>query len=289
MNKASIVFIINPIAGGKNAIDKEQIKRIFSDREIIFIENFDGREQNIRKLINDGIRDFVVVGGDGTVNDIASILMNTEARLGIIPTGSGNGLARDLGLPMDIREALEVVKSGKERIIDVGTLNEIPFFCTAGIGFDAICAYDFAHEKHKRGLWNYVRIILRNYFSFESIAVSEGGQKKEIFSMTFANAEQFGNNAYIAPYASLDDGFLECSVIFPHPKLWGLKLALDLMTKKLLGFRYYVSKKIISLKVNGISDSRAHIDGESIEIEGDSIEVGIVRKALKVIVKNEEK
>ncbi|MCD8539420.1 MAG: hypothetical protein LRY55_06370 [Leadbetterella sp.] len=141
MNKPTIVFILNPAAGGGgNRLRKKRILEKWEDHEVVFLEDRRGRDKAIRKYLSEGVLDFVVGGGDGTVNEVGSLLVKSGARLGIIPLGSGNGLARDLGLPMNADKALEVIRKGKVRDIDAGLLNERPFFCTAGIGFDALCA-----------------------------------------------------------------------------------------------------------------------------------------------------
>jgi diacylglycerol kinase (ATP) len=284
LKKSTIIFVINPVAGNKKKIDKKKIEDRFAEREVVFIEDLKERELKIKEYINSGVRDFVAVGGDGTVNDVASILVNTPARLGIIPAGSGNGLARDLELPMTFESALDLIKSGNERKIDVGILNNKPFFCTAGIGFDAVCAYDFATKKHGRGLWNYVKIILTNYFSYKPVRLKLNGVESEVFSMTFANARQFGNNAFIAPQARPDDGFIDCAMIVPHPVFFALSIGLSLMNGNLDKSKYYKTQRQKTYSLSDISDRRIHLDGESVVLQEDNINVSILEGALNVIV-----
>lgn len=284
MNKPTILFILNPTAGTKKKITKAQLSHKLREWDVTFIDEVANREIKVKNYINEGGRIVVVMGGDGTVNDIGSILMNTPAKLGILPTGSGNGLARDLGIPMDIDQALNVILKGREKKIDVGFLNGRPFFCTAGIGFDAICAYDFAHKKHHRGLWNYIKIIFENYFSYIPIEVETEKGKATFFSVTFANARQFGNNAYIAPDAVLNDGFLDVSMIFPHPKSQFLLLGWGLMKKSIGQFEFFKSQKVKSFRLNKISDKRVHLDGESVILEEDFIDIKVANQVLNVIV-----
>jgi diacylglycerol kinase (ATP) len=284
LKKSTIIFVINPVAGKRKKIDKTKIVDTFADREVIFIEDQNNREEQILEYIQRGVRDFVAVGGDGTVNDVASILMHTPARLGIIAAGSGNGLARDLGLPLAFDEALKVIKIGNEKKIDVGLLNDKPFFCTAGVGFDAVCAYDFATKKHSRGLWNYMKIILDNYFSYTPVHLKLNGEQKEVFSMTFANARQFGNNAYIAPQASPDDGFIDCAMIVPHSGFYGLSIGLSLLNRSLDKSKYYQTKRLKSYSLSNLSDRRVHVDGESVVLEEDCLNVTIEEGALNVII-----
>ncbi len=269
--------------GGGKRVSKKHILDIWADHEVVFLEDLKDREKRIKGYLADGVSDFVVAGGDGTVNDVASLLTGTPARLGIVPSGSGNGLARDLGLPMHPYRALEVIRKGKVRTIDVGLLNDRPFFCTAGIGFDALCAYDFARKEHSRGLWNYVKIIFRNYFSYRPVSVVIEGKRHEYFSITFANAGQFGNDAYIAPEATPDDGYLDCAMILPHPRYRFAELGWRLVRKKLGAFRYFRSSRFKTGFFTDISDTRIHIDGESVNLNTSFVEVRILEKALNVI------
>ncbi|MBX2954196.1 MAG: diacylglycerol kinase [Leadbetterella sp.] len=284
MKKPTIVFILNPVAGGGGKrLSKKHIRSSWQDHHVIILDELEGRNDYIKYLMGLGVRDFVVAGGDGTVNEVAAVLMNTSARMGIIPSGSGNGLARDLGLPLDSEKAMEVIRQKKVRTIDVGLLNDRPFFCTAGIGFDALCAFDFATKKHSRGLWNYVKIIFGNYFSYKPVSVVVDGKRSSYFSITFANAGQFGNNAYIAPDARPDDGWLDCAMILPHPRYRFAELGWRLVRKTLGNFHYFRTSRFKSGSFMDISDRRVHIDGESVTLDTSSVEVKIVEKALNVI------
>lgn len=282
MNKPTIIFIINPHAGKGKHLSKNRILSLWHDHQVVFLEDYEGRDERVKAYLADGVKDFVVAGGDGTVNDLGRLLMHTGARLGIVPLGSGNGLARDLGLPMEVEHALQVIRKGKTRVIDVGILNSRPFFCTAGLGFDALCAYDFAHKKHSRGLWNYIKIIFENYFTYPGSTALMGGEEVKYFSLTFANAGQFGNEAYIAPHARLDDGFLDCALILPHPKFRFLELGLRLMRKTLDRFPYFKTHTFKTLSLENTGQLYVHIDGESVNLSENKIEVKVAEKALNV-------
>ncbi|ADQ19107.1 diacylglycerol kinase catalytic region [Leadbetterella byssophila DSM 17132] len=284
MNKPTLIFIINPSAGKGKSLSKDLVLSHWPNHQVIFEEAYDGRAERILNYLEQGITEFVVAGGDGTVNDIAKLLVHTNASMGIIPLGSGNGLARDLGLPTEPLEALSVVSNGTVRAIDVGYLNGKPFFCTAGVGFDALCAHDFAKKKHSRGLWNYIKIIFERYFSYTGIEARYQNGIKRYFSITFANAGQFGNNAYIAPHARVDDGLLDCAMILPHPKWRFADLGIRLISKRLNGFPYFEHLNFKDLKLEDLSDLHAHIDGEAVDLEGPTVHVKIEEKALKVII-----
>ena len=251
---------------------------------MVFLEKREGRKEEIQRLREAGVTDFVVAGGDGTVNEVAASLLYSSARLGILPSGSGNGLARDLGLPMEMERALEVIRAGRVRTIDAGSLNGKPFFCTAGIGFDAVCAHDFAGGKHARGFWNYVRVIFRNYFNYGSVLALADGEERAFFSLTFANAGQFGNNAYIAPDARPDDGYLDCAVILPHPKLYFAELSWRLVRKTLGAFPYFRTWRFKECVLTDLSDLCIHIDGEAVTLDTPRVEVKVMEKALNVVV-----
>ncbi len=183
---------------------------------------------------------------------------------------------------MDPEHALQVIRKGKTREIDVGLLNGRPFFCTAGLGFDALCAYDFAHKEHSRGLWNYIKIILGNYFSYRGSRAIMGGEEVNYFSLTFANAGQFGNEAYIAPHARVDDGMLDCAMILPHPKYRFAELGLRLMRKTLDRFPYFKTHTFKTMSLENAGQVYVHIDGESVNLSENKIEVKIAEKALNV-------
>ncbi|MCD8539421.1 MAG: hypothetical protein LRY55_06375 [Leadbetterella sp.] len=157
------------------------------------------------------------------------------------------------------------------------------FFAPPGSALTPCALYDFATTKHSRGFRNYVKIILRNYFSYQPVSMEVDGKRQPYFSVTLANAGQFGNGAYIAPGASPDDGYLDCAMILPHPRYRFAELAWRLMGKKLADFPYFRTSHLQTGYFAGISDKRIHIDGESVMLETNTVQVGILAKALKVI------
>src|ERR1700741_5624947 len=157
-----IAFIINPKAGVKKKIDLEKfIRDNFAAPipfDLIIWKNKDDFASIKEQILNNGYTIVVACGGDGTVNQVAAVVVNTNIALGILPLGSGNGLARSNSIPMDLKRALNVIGSAKSRKIDSGTINDVPFFCTAGVGFDALIADKFASST-KRGFKTYVRTV----------------------------------------------------------------------------------------------------------------------------------
>ena len=163
-----------------------------------------------------GTETVIAAGGDGTVNEIATALSHTRTAIGIIPLGSGNGLARTLGIPQDVDEALGVIAAGNIETCDRGMACGLPFYCTFGVGFDAEVSEKFASEK-RRGRITYVRSVLQEFLEYQPqpYAISVGGRviTERAFLIAACNASQYGNNAYIAPKAELTDGLLDLVVI----------------------------------------------------------------------------
>lgn len=287
----SILFIINPISGGvsktslPNLIYQELDKLLFFPK-IEFTE-YPGHAKELALQAIENKTDIVVaVGGDGTINEIASVLVNSEVALGIIPKGSGNGLARHLGIPLDSKKAIACLNTAQVKRIDVGQLNDRYFFCTSGIGFDAHVSEKFA-QLTKRGLWGYLKTSILSFVNYkpETFTLHIDGRviTSKAFLVTFANASQFGNNAYIAPLADISDGLLDVTLMKP----FGF-LSIGIVAWKLFSKNIHLSKYVIIAKAKHITIQRttanvAHIDGEHILMAA-KIEAKIFAKALKVMV-----
>ena len=288
MSRQTPVFIINPIAGGNKKDTKQIIEAYLQKHGFSAVVETTKQKDHGKELTNEylakGYRHFVAVGGDGTINEVASQLINKEGSLSIIPLGSGNGLSRTLNIPMDMQKALDVVFSGKEKVIDVGMLNDLPFFCTSGVGFDAYCADKFANGKHNRGFWNYVKIIFSSYLNYKINTSLFCKQERSFFSISFANATQFGNNAYIAPDAKMDDGELDCVIIEKHPKWYGLVLGFLLMTGKIRNSKYVDYFRGTTFTLEQKENFVIHIDGEYVPPFTNNIAIKTLPKALKLIV-----
>jgi diacylglycerol kinase (ATP) len=282
------VFIINPIAGPKKVDSKQFIESYLKTHQLdgiieTTLEKNHGKLLT-KKYLSEGYKHFVAVGGDGTVNEVASELINTSAAFSIIPLGSGNGLARTLKIPLNPLEAVQRVFNGTRSAMDIGLLNDLPFFCTAGVGFDAFCAEKFAKGSHKRGLLNYVKVVLNEYFNYVPNESKFCEQNKSYFSITFANANQFGNNAYIAPDALLDDNQLDCAIIGPHPKWYGFWMSYLLMTGKIRSSAYVEYYRGTEFSLEHPENILLHIDGEFIEPFSKKIIVKTLPHALRLIV-----
>lgn len=268
-------FVINPNAGVKKKLNIEKfIESNFPKSlsyDIIIWEDADDITP-ISKQIQQNQYQFVIAcGGDGTVNMVAALLVHTQIALGILPLGSGNGLARSNGIPMNLLKALDVIVKGQTKVIDSGTINTHPFFCTAGIGFDALIAHKFA-ESSKRGFVTYFKTSVREFFKYKPlnyiINVDEKIIKTPAFLITVANAGQWGNDVYIAPAAKLNDGLFHISILKPFPLITFPLFGVKLFSKKADTFKYLES--IIGKKVDIEFDHQlpAHYDGEPLIANG---------------------
>jgi YegS/Rv2252/BmrU family lipid kinase len=215
--------------------------------------------------VNNGFELVVAVGGDGTVNEVARGLIGSQIPLGIIPMGSGNGLARDLGISMNIKKSASLLVEGKIKQIDVCRLNSQRFLCTSGIGFDAQVADKMA-KASTRGFLRYIQLTIRESVAFKpfkiKMKVNDILIEKPVFLVTFANARQFGNNAFIAPKADISDGLIDVVVVKPFSKIWlpvfGIGLFLGIIPK--LSFvEYYKTKRI---ELVSADTNNYHFDGE---------------------------
>lgn len=228
----------------------------------------------------------VAVGGDGSVNEIAQGLINKNTALAIIPAGSGNGLARHLNIPLQLKRAIKVAFTGMPILIDSIKLNDEYFFCTAGLGFDADVSWEFAKTK-KRGFWSYFKIVLKNYLKYtpKTFKVKINNQELEIKNktiITIANASQYGNNIIIAPKAEINDGFVRLITIDKFPFIHLPAFTYYLLTKKINKFRFYeeyLAKEITIFSNN----NQIHIDGEPVETDK-NISINVIPQSLKVIV-----
>jgi YegS/Rv2252/BmrU family lipid kinase len=279
-------FIINPNAGTNN--HKQYlalVKLIKISPSNVILETSRPLEAGelVQKAIAEGATRIIAVGGDGTINEVASALIGNSIPLGIIPVGSGNGLARHLGIPLQPKKALQLAMMGNPQAIDAGSFNGRPFFCTAGIGFDASVAHRFA-KGSGRGLLNYVKATFHTLFQYQPISVSiNEGPWEEVFSITFANANQFGNNAYISPYSNIQDGLLELIKIKKLHLLQAASIGLRLFLGNLPNSKSVDSQSVSSIKIQYQSNQPIHLDGEHLFTQTAALEIKILSKALQVI------
>ncbi len=289
MTKEKVCLIINPVSGNesKKNIPEEVAMAIDQKKNdlIIRVTGYPLHASEIaREAVKEGYKSVIVAGGDGTVNEAARELINTSTTLGIIPLGSGNGLARDLGIPIDAEKALEIVLREHRRPIDYGIANGHIFFCTCGFGFDAFISDRFAEDR-RRGPLGYVRNVLESVVDFKSdeyeLTHDEGTIRERAFILTCANASQYGNEAHIAPGASLDDGKMNVSILKPLNALEIPQTTLQLFTRNIDKNSKMTTLVTQRLHIKRSRSGMMHVDGEPVQSEKE-IDVRIFHKGLHV-------
>ena len=288
--KIKIVFIINPIAGGKN---KNHFSKVIASHlnvskfeyELIQTESEKHAYELTKAAILNGAEIVVAVGGDGTINEIGSALIGSAGTLAIIPYGSGNGLARSLKIPMNTIQAVKLINQFKTAKIDAAKLNEHYFFNMSGMGFDAHISHVFAKDKN-RGLLGYVKATfseLKNYRSKNYEIIIDGKTIiEDAFILSVANSSQYGNEAHIAPRAELQDGLLDLVIVKPFPLYLMPLLALRMFLKTADQSKYLISLQGKSILINR-NNNVIHLDGEP-KLVSENIKIQILAKAINVIV-----
>lgn len=289
--KTKIAFIINPFSGtGKKEaipilIQQGLDSKIF-DPEIVFTEYAGHGTELAKAFVDRGFQTVVAVGGDGTVNEVGRSLVHTKASLGFIPIGSGNGLARHLGIPMNIKKAIKQLNHSEPILMDYGIVNDHPFFCTCGTGFDAYVSTEFA-KGNKRGVMSYIEKMITGYFTYKSQNYHLLGEGIDLntkaFVITFANASQWGNNAYIAPQASVQDGKIDISIMSSFPIIAIPTLALQLFAKTIDKDLFMTTLRSVEITLTREESGPFHYDGEPYE-EGKEIYIKTIHDGLKVLV-----
>ena len=286
-----ITAIINPVSGttSKKRIPDLLDQYIPSDQftKQFFFSEYRGHAFELAsRAVKENVDYVIAVGGDGTVNEVARALVESSSVLGIVPMGSGNGLARDLAIPMDSRKALEVILERKIRTIDYCKANNRIFFCTCGVGFDASVSEQFDKRK-RRGPLSYIRSVLTEYLRFKpdtyDIIFENEVLTRKAFLVTCANASQYGNNAYIAPQADIDDGMMDVAILSPFSPLDVGNLVIQMFTKQIAKnhkLQYYRSKK---LTLKRAKPGIVHIDGEPVYMDK-VISLEVFHNGLNVIV-----
>ncbi|HVU98765.1 MAG TPA: YegS/Rv2252/BmrU family lipid kinase [Puia sp.] len=304
MPKRNIIYLVNPISGtrGKHSL-QEMIRQKTQEKGItysILPTNIEGDYAFLLPFIQQAaVTDIIVCGGDGTVSAVAAALMGVDVRVGIIPMGSGNGLAFAAGIPRDAEKALEIVFAGKASPID-GFLINGQFSCMlCGIGFDARVAEEFA-EQPTRGLQTYIRVTMKNFFSARpypfrlQIPTGNGHEpsfREEAFFISIANGNQFGNNFTIAPRASLQDGLLDIVIA---RKTNRLRFLLSVVRQVLGGYRIQSEpekrgkEKILyfqtaALVIENPGAAPLHIDGDP-KASASEFHISVVPKAIRLIM-----
>lgn len=289
MPKVRARIIINPIAGTRSKQDIPMLidNLIDSERfqfEVIYTKRAGHATALAVEAVDDKCDLVIAVGGDGTINEVAQGLLNTTTALGLIPMGSGNGLARHLGVPLVPAQAISYLNNAQYYHIDVGTVNSKMFLCTAGFGLDALVSHRFA-EAPKRGFFTYAKIAFKNFVHSKNqewkLIIDGINRDVKGFLLTVANANQYGNNVFIAPKAQLQDGLLDTCVMQKVPLMKVPLILRQMFTKKLHLSKYYSTFQGEDILIKNTNEIQAHIDGEPVFFEGD-INIKVLKKALKI-------
>ena len=288
--KLSILFLVNPKSGVSRKRRVPQMVEKYIDRarydvSVCYTQYAGHAYELARDAAARGVDVVVAVGGDGTVNEVGRAIVHTATALAVIPCGSGNGFARHVGIPIGVKSAIEFINKAEPVDIDYGKINGQPFFCSCGMGFDAVVSSDFAKGKG-RGVFNYIRYSLLDWVKYrpETYVVETEGMKEafEAFVIACGNASQYGNNAYIAPFASMRDGLATVSILSPFNAF-----EVPLMATHLFTHTFDESTHVSTLTAPWIRIVRekpgpVHFDGEPYEM-GKELLVEMVAGGIKVL------
>lgn len=287
----NIAFIVNPISGtkAKNRVTKliRELLDLQQFAPTVVVTEYAGHATQLAQQF--AMEDYyavVAVGGDGTINEVASGLIGTNTALGIVPNGSGNGFARHLDISTRMNRAIEMLNNSEVINVDYGLVNDQPFFSTCGVGFDAIVAQDFSDSS--RGFKGYLQSIFKDFFQYKADTYQLKGEGIDItttaFLVNFANAGQWGYDAYIAPKASVQDGWLDVAIVSEFPMTAAAGLALSLFTKNIDEKLHMNTIRAKELTLTRTSEGPMHIDGTPVMMPAE-LHVKIVEEGLKVLVK----
>jgi len=286
-----VAFIINPASGiGRKILLEKRLNRFFHaqngwEATIYHTTCADDAFEAAQNYKEQQFDLVVAVGGDGTVNKVAHALVHSSVPMGIIPTGSGNGLARHLKIPLSVKKAIEVILKGKVTTIDSGEINGQPFFCTAGIGFDANLAHRF-NRAPVRGFPSYLALSALEYIHYQpdrySICIGDTKIEREAFLITFANCAQWGNNVYIAPDASATDGLLDMVIWKKSPIIDIPLIATRLIMKNIDHSHKIEIIKGAFFRIMRLYEGLVHFDGEPVQM-GRELNVAVYPGSLQVV------
>jgi YegS/Rv2252/BmrU family lipid kinase len=293
-----IACILNPNSGiGRNPLkEAEEIQRLLSERghrvDLFTPANAAEAYERARAAVEGGAERVVAVGGDGTVHQVARALMGTEAALGIIPKGSGNGLARELGIPSAIDPACRILDEGQVRILDIGTFGDRFFFNIACIGFDALVGQMFnaRGEDAPRGVLPYFFLSMRAFQQYRAqpttFHVDGDTFVRTPLMIVVANSRQYGWGARIAPSAEPDDGLLDLTIIQNVDALRVLYHLPKLFTGQIERMPEAECRRAMDVVISGDRPLPVELDGEAVPSEN-VLRLGIIPARLRVCAPRE--
>lgn len=289
--KKNITFLINPISGGKTKLNFPDLAAKIIDpgkfsATYVFTERRGHAHEMAIEMVNGDTDILVAVGGDGTINEIASAVSGSEKIMGIVPYGSGNGLARSLGIPLNDKQAVLTLNKLNVNRIDSGTFNEKNFFNMAGIGFDAHISAVFAGNV-TRGLGGYVQTAISEISAYQcqhyTLEIDGVRFSRDAFMISIANSSQFGNNAHISPFASLKDGLLDVVITKPFPLYQFPVLGYRMFSRSAHRSKYIEIIKGKEINIVREGGGAIHLDGEPCEMASE-LQINIKPLSLSVLV-----
>jgi diacylglycerol kinase (ATP) len=296
--KRKLVYIVNPISGTRNKSSLREIievKTVAAGFDFTIYPSVESGDYSflIPIIKEQKFTDVVIAGGDGTINQVVNSLRKLKLQFGIIPCGSGNGLAFSAGIPKNFEKALQIVFKGKSNWCDAFLINESFACMLCGLGFDAQVAHDFANDP-KRGLATYIRKTVSNFFTAKTypFVLSAHGRriKTDALFISIANSNQFGNNFTIAPKASLNDGLLDIVVMAKQNKLFALLQAF----RQVGGYNRLQKLEVINenasvlyfqtheIKIENPQLAPMHIDGDPAETKK-KLAIEILKDSFRLI------
>lgn len=289
-----IHFIINPISGkGNHNIGKTELEKHFPKEKFKIEVDYSNYKKHAISLTKKAIEYnpsyIVACGGDGTINEVASCLINTKIKLGIIPVGSGNGLASNLNIPKEIEKATEIIRNGNSQTIDVGQVNEHYFFSNMGIGIDAHIIKKYETYK-KRTLIAYLKASILSSFQFKAIQTQLTFNNRIIninsFLLFISNSNEMGYGMSLTPKASLQDGWLDLVKVSKLGFIDKLVLGMYVLSNKIEKFKKAEHTLIqkLSIEIPNKINTDIQIDGEFHNVRTNKINVSIIKNGLEIIV-----
>jgi len=289
--KAKIKFIINPISGVNDKrnipqLIEEHIDRDLFDHEIVYTKRRNHAYHIANAASRKGFDIVVAVGGDGSVHEVGTALIGSKTKLAIIPIGSGNGLARHLNIPLNVKDAILCINEGRAIQMDTVKVNDKAFLGVGGYGFDAVVAKEF-DKGPKRGLIGYIRTIIREFFKYNplNVSIDVDGKVKTlpVVLCTVANSSQFGNGFTVSPESDVTDGEFELCILKPL-SLWNLpSIAIYFFRKRSHKSRFSEVIRFKNARIQ-LSKQIAHYDGEPIKNVKKELIVSVVPKSLNIVI-----
>jgi len=289
-NRKKILFIVNPFSGvGSHKSIEKHVERALDHRRFEYSIEYTKAPQHATGLTKSAIENkfdiVVAVGGDGTVNEVAKAIVGTHVILGIVPSGSGNGLARHLNISVFPEKAIQTINKLNVKKIDTALANDRFFINLAGVGFDALVARKFEGQK-RRGFLKYFKIAVMEYLHYKptnfTMVVDGKKIKRKALFISFANSDQFGYNTAIAPQAKIDDGFIDISIVRKVP-LWQTAFTATLLFSKQINRSKYI--EVLRAKEVQVTQEQkiVHLDGEPVKLS-ENLVVRINPSSLLVLV-----